>query len=109
MKKWNTVKGDSTDIKNITVEGVTDYTDYTGKLVVLDTQVKGHIMITQPSIAPDTETGFTCGLTPGQTDTLSKGNYIVVFEITKTESTVATYRREINWQLNIMEALIPTS
>ena len=106
MTNWVTVQGDSTDIKTITVDGVTEYTDYTGKLVVLLESKLTSAVVSKPDNAPDIANGFTVGLTPGQTEGLEPGTYIAAFEITKTVGGIATYRRETTWGLQISRQLV---
>ena len=109
MSDWVTVQGDSTDIKTITVDGVTDYTDYSGKLLVLNGKQTGIVEITIPAIVPDLVNGFTVGFTPGQTDSLAVGTYVVAFEITKVDAeSIPIYRRELSWSMRITQSVIPT-
>ena len=98
-------KGDSTDVFKITVQGVSDYTDYLGNLSVLDPDTKvvdGPVLV----ISPDVSAGFTIGFSPVQTEVMELGDYLVVLEITKEEAGVPVFRREMSWSLKITESLI---
>lgn len=105
MDNWKERRGDSTDIKSITIKGVTDYTGYTGDITVLDPDTKEVVGFTG-SIAPDLGAGFTIGLSPGQTEVLPVGTYLVVFEMNRLVDSVPVYRKELSWSLIITESLI---
>lgn len=107
MEDWIVIQGDSTDLKKITVTGVTDYTDYEGKLIVFEKCNLNVKPISVPIIAPDIAKGFTIGLTPGQTESLEVGDYRVGFEMKKTENSVITFRRELTWEMGVKTQLIP--
>jgi len=105
MNSWSTQQGSSTDLKIITIENVTDYTGYYATVSVVNASSKETISGTTVSISPDVNDGFTVGLLPATTQLLSPGRYLVVFEISKGIDPV-TYRKEVNWLLEISESLI---
>lgn len=105
MDSWKERKGDSTDIKKITIKGITDYSGYTGDITVLDPNTKVVAGFTGV-ITPDVSTGFTVGLSPQQTNALAIGTYLVVFEVKKVEEGTVVYRKELSWSLIITESLI---
>lgn len=104
MKTWKIAKGDSTDLKIVTVENITDYTGYYGTLSILDKVTKEAVGATI-ALSPDVAEGFTAALLPEQTSSLAPGTYLVVLEISKGVTPV-TYRKEINWMLEVSESLI---
>ena len=103
MADWKVIKGDSSDVKRITIKGITDYTDYRGDITILD-QNRNVVGFTS-AIEPDIGSGFTVGLSPTHTSALDIGTYIVVFEISKGIDPV-TYRREMSWAITVAESLI---
>lgn len=96
-------RGDSTDIYNITVEGVSDYTDYRGEVTILDSD--NEVVFPKVVIAPN-EGKVSIALTPTQTATLEVGSYNMVCEIIKEEDGIVTFRREMNWPIEILPSLI---
>ena len=101
-------QGDSTNIFKITVEGVTDYTNYRGELAVLDPS-DNSILIGKTVINPDPEGGFTVAFAPAQTELLDVNYYTVVFDVIKEVSGVIEFRRELSWTLQITESLLSNS
>ena len=109
-KQMMVKKGGSTKNFNVTITGITDYTDYFGTIDVLDPKTKVSAGITRV-INPDVSNGFIVALTPGETNTLGVGKYLVVLEITKDpvgngDINDFTFNRELSWQLEIKESLI---
>jgi hypothetical protein len=103
MSKMEAKQGENTALFNITIEGLTDYTDYFSKLFVFakdDTQVLGPI-----AISP-TDNNFAVALSPEQTLALPLGSYTVVFQVYKEVATVIEFSKEISWPLKITESLI---
>ena len=97
-----TKRGDSTDIVEITIDGVPDLTGYVGKCQIL----KGRTKAFGPLIIGPTDGVFKVALMPAQTETLEEGEYTVVFEIEKLEVDVVVFRREVSWPLVITESLL---
>jgi hypothetical protein len=97
-------RGDSTDIFEVTVEGVTDYTDYRGEVSVLAPKTN-EAVIAKYVIAP-TDGKITVALSPAQTALLDVGNYNVVLEVIKEATGVVTFRRELNWPLEVLPSLL---
>ena len=112
--EWKVVKGDSSDMKTVTVELagvlVSDYLpgtnagedDYYGNVTVMD---KNMVSVLAYALAPDAADGFTVALSPAHTAGLAIGLYTVVFEVSRG-TTPVTYRREMNWSLSIANSLI---
>ena len=109
-EKWTVRQGDSTNIKPITIDGVTNYAiagglAYTGYITVIEksSQQIGLAM----AIAAHATNGFIVGLLPEHTKTLGVGDFIVVFEISgRNAKDLLTYRREVDWELKIEKSLI---
>lgn len=97
-------RGDSSDIIEITVDGITDFTNYRGELQILNGDTK-ETVVNKVTIAPS-DLKFLVGLTPNQTAILPVGNYIAVFEIIKEVGSIITFRREISWPVEITVSLI---
>lgn len=97
-------KGDSTDIFEIAVEGVSDYTDYRGEVAVLKPSTN-EIVIGKYVISPSSGK-ISVAFSPSQTAGLDVGSYTVVFEIIKEVNGVVEFRRELNWSLEILQSLI---
>jgi hypothetical protein len=97
-------RGDSTDIFEITVEGVTDYADYRGEMSVLKPKTN-EAVIAKYVISP-VDGKIVAALSPAQTAGLDVGNYNVVFEVIKEETGVVTFRRELNWPLEVLPSLL---
>lgn len=97
-------KGDSTDIFEITIEGLTDYTDYRGEVTILnpadDTEVFPKI-----AIAP-ANNKITVAFSPVHTSTLDVGEYNVVCEVIKETDGVVQFRRELSWPIEVLPSLI---
>jgi hypothetical protein len=105
MNSMTVKRGGSTDIFEIAVGGVSDYTDYRGTLVILDPATEGAVLYTS-SVSPGVSGGFSIAFSPVQTEVLAVGSYTVVFEIIKEVATVIEFRRELSWTLKITPSLI---
>lgn len=97
-------KGDSTDIFEITIDGVTDYTDYRGEVSVLFPKSNAAAIV-KYSILP-ANGKITLALSPSQTGGLAVGDYNVVFEVIKETNGVVEFRRELSWPLQIQPSLL---
>lgn len=104
MNTWQIAQGSSTDIKQVTIENIDDYTDYYSTVAVVDEYSKEPIGVTF-SVSPDKDDGFTVGLLPGNTELIEPGRYLVVFEISKGIDPVL-YRKEISWLLEVSPSLV---
>lgn len=104
MDTWHIQQGGSSDLKMVTVENVTDYTDYYGTLAVVNEYTKTPTGVMVP-IAPHPVNGFTLALMPEHTTSLVPKKYLVVFEISKGVSPI-TYRKEVSWMLEVSQSLI---
>lgn len=94
-------KGDSSNTFKLTVEGITDYTDYRGELAVLNPS-DNSVLIGKLVVSPNLAVAFA----PVQTASLAVGDYTVVFEVIKEVATVVEFRRELTWPLQITESLL---
>lgn len=109
-EKWTVRQGDSTNIKPITIDGVTNYTiagglAYTGYLTVIE-KTSQQISL-EMAIAAHVTNGFIVGLLPEHTKALGVGDFVVVFEISgRNAEALLTYRREVDWELRIEKSLI---
>ena len=97
-------QGDSTDIYEIEIEGLTDYTGYRADVAVLNSKTKG-VIIGPYSIGP-ADNKISVALYPSQTALLQPGMYIVVCEVIKEIDEVVMFRKEFSWTLQITESLI---
>lgn len=97
--------GDTTNIVSITLEGVTDYTDYTGSVEVF-TEIGTAALITRTFAAG--VAGLDFFLTAEETGSLDTGIYVYVYTIDKTVLTVVEYHREIQVTLIVTEDAIVT-
>ena len=98
------IAGDSSNLYKVTHGGVSDYTGYTGKVVVLGST--GAVLVSK-QVMPDLAKGFTFSLAPNDTEGLAAGTYKLAFEITKTVGGAATFRRELQYDLVVKEARVP--
>jgi hypothetical protein len=105
MNKMRCKKGDSSNTFKLTVEGITDYTDYRGELAVLNPS-DNSVLIGKLVVSPNLADGFTVAFAPVQTASLVVGDYTVVFEVIKEVATVVEFRRELTWPLQITESLL---
>lgn len=95
-----TFNNDSTKIDNIKVKGETDYTLYSCRAVIV-TELKG-TPIVDKTVEPDTTDGFDVWFTPQEAEQLSANViYFIVYEVTKTEAEVITYRREHHKKIRV--------
>jgi hypothetical protein len=105
MSKMSVKQGESTDLFNITVEGLTDYTDYYSELTVLaadtDAPVLGPL-----TIYPSASNKFPVSLSPAQTAGLPVGNYTVVLIVVKDVEGVIEFRKETSWSLKVSASLL---
>ena len=97
-------KGDSTDIFEVTVDGVVDYTDYRGEITVLAPKTNS-VVIAKYTIAPASNK-ITVAFSPAQTQGLAVGDYNVVFEVIKEVGGIIEFRRELSWPLQILPSLL---
>ena len=97
-------KGDSSDIFEITVEGINDYADYRAEVSVLMPKTNA-LVIAKYTVAPTTSK-FVIAFSPAQTQLLLVGDYNVVVEIIKETAGVVEFRRELNWPLQITPSLL---
>lgn len=93
-----TKRGDSTDIYEV---GVTGVSGCRADIAVLD-PVTLEEVIGKFSITGTLAVAFS----PAQTALLPEGTYTVVCEIIKEVDSVVTFRRELNWSLEILPSLI---
>ena len=111
IENWEVRQGDSTNLKHITITGVTNYTitggmAYRGNVTVLDKSTKKPVGFTSP-IAVHATNGFTVGLYPEHTKQLGLGTFLVVFEITGEDETgLVVYRRELEWEITVTKSLL---
>ncbi len=99
--------GETSKIVTITLDGVADYTGYTGEVIV-------RVDSDEPSLisrvfAADPVKGLEFFLTAAETETLPVGIYEYVYVVDKTVLTVVEYHREIIVTLVITEEAIVTS
>ena len=92
-------KGDSTNIDNIKVKGETDYTLYSCRAIIV--KEIGDTPIVDETFEPNVTDGFDVYFTPQNTDLLTADIYIIIYEITKTEDSVITYRREYQKKVRV--------
>ena len=92
-------KGDITKVDNIKVKGETDYTLYSCTAIIV--AAIGDAPLVSKIVAPDTTDGFDVYFTPQETDVLPIGEYIVVYQVIKTEASVITYRKEAHKNVRI--------
>jgi hypothetical protein len=102
--KMTAKRGENTELFNVHIEGISDYTDYSANLVVLNAKTNESV-ISSISI-PVTENKFAVALTPDQTLNLPVDSYIMVLEILKVVGGVTQFRKELSWPLKITESLI---
>lgn len=95
-------QGDSTDVVNIKIEGVTDYSLYSCNTVIVKNI--GDTPIVDKTITPDAVEGFDVFITPVESALLSEGLYKIVCELTKTEATIVTYRKEVHGVITVEKA-----
>lgn len=111
IENWEVRQGDSTNLKQITITGVTDYTItggmvYRGNITVLDKSTKKPVGFTSFIEAHATD-GFTVGLYPEHTQQLGLGTFLVVFEITgEDDKGLVVYRRELEWEIKVTKSLL---
>lgn len=111
IENWEVRQGDSTNLKHITITGITDYTiaggiAYRGNITVLDKSTKKPVGFTA-AIAVHPTNGFTVGLHPAHTKQLGLGTFLVVFEITGEDDTgLVVYRRELEWEITVTKSLL---
>lgn len=92
-------KGDSTRVDNIKVKGETSYALYSCKAII-SKEIGGSPLV-EKTITPDVTDGFNAYFTAQETETLAIGVYYVVYEVTKTEDSIITYRRESHKKIRI--------
>lgn len=105
MTTWKITVGGSSDIKLVTIENVTDYTDYYATLAVIDILTKKPVEGTIVPLLPNIHNGFTVQLLPAQTKNLKEGSYLVALELSKGVDPI-TYRKEVSWIMEVSESLI---
>ena len=111
IENWEVRQGDSTNLKHITITGVTNYTitggmAYRGNITVLDKTTKKPVGFTS-AIEVHATNGFTVGLHPAHTQQLGLGTFLVVFEITGEDDTgLVVYRRELEWEITVTKSLL---
>lgn len=111
IENWEVRQGDSTNLKYITITGITDYTiaggiAYRGNITVLDKSTKKPVGFTSALEVHPTN-GFTVGLHPAHTKQLGLGTFLVVFEITGEDDTgLVVYRRELEWEITVTKSLL---
>ena len=100
-------KGDSTNVINVTVKGLTDYTGYYGILhILLPGKDSSNTKVLDLTIDHSTDK-FEVFFMPAQTSTLEVDTtYLVVFEIYHKTGEVVDFRRELSWPLEITKSLI---
>lgn len=96
MSKITLIVGDSSDIYRVTHEGVTDYTDYSGTLVILD---NNNAEVLRKKVTPNITTGFDFKLAPDDTIGLPAATYKMAFEIKRIVASNVVFRRELHYDL----------
>ena len=105
MGSTMTVKqGDSTDVFEITIDGVTDYTDYRTDVQVLVPKTNA-VVIAKETITP-VDGKMSVAFAPEQTAGLAASSYNVVAEVVKETNGVVIFRRELTWTLRVQESLV---
>lgn len=111
MNKMKVKRGDSTDIFELVLNGITDYTDYRAEAIILNPETNSIALPKQVFNADTTNKKFSIFFLPAQTAALDVGDYNVVCEIIKEVSdgqggTVIVFRRELSWALQVQTSLI---
>jgi hypothetical protein len=104
MDKITVYKGDSTDVKEFTIDGYTTLnSNWTGKKIVrvdLDTDT---ILDLDTTLDKSTdETMFLGYLNPTETNALDVGTYFLIFEI-QNLNILPQFRREIHYKLSVKQ------
>lgn len=99
-------RGENTELFNVHIEGVSNYTDYYAKLVVLNAKTNAEAIPSTTITAIDNK--FPIALTPDQTLSLAVDSYVVVLEVIKEVEGTIQFRKELSWPLKITESLINT-
>ena len=97
------IAGDSSNLYKVTHKGVTDYTGYTGEVVILGNT--GQVRL-RKQVLPDVQQGFTFSLAPRDTENLAPGTYRLAFEVTKTVASTPVFRRELQYDLVLKESRV---
>jgi hypothetical protein len=103
MNKISLKKGESSDLFEVTIKDLEDYTDYYSDLSIItyaDTSVLGPLRINPVNNV------FSIALSPAQTAGLPVGNYIVVLVVVKDVLGVIEFRKEISWKLEVNSSLL---
>lgn len=104
MSNMSAKQGESTDLFEITIKDLVEYTDYYSDLYVLaadtDATVLGPIRIEA------VDNVFPAALSPSQTQGLPAGNYTVVLVVEKSVEGNIEFRKEISWALKINKSLL---
>lgn len=116
MKDWEVTQGGSTKIKTIAIENLASYTiadggdaDYIGNIIVLD-PISHKVVKEIVALAPHITEGFIVGLLPAHTQAIGLGTYLVVFEISATNSEgTKVYNKELSWNVTINKSLLNTA
>ena len=107
MSKMSAKQGESTSLVVITIEGLTDYTDYYGNLRVLEGDTDDIVL--GPIRVDPADSKFSVAFNPAQTLGLPIEDYTVVFEVVKEVADVIEFRKEVSWPLKINKAIIDYS
>lgn len=99
-----TKQGDSTDVFEITIDGLRDYTNYRAEVQVLVPKTN-EVKIAKEIVTP-VSNKMSIAFAPEQTALLTPGSYNVVTEVIKEENSVIVFRRELTWTLKIQESLV---
>jgi len=102
MDKITAYKGDSTDVKELSIDGYeTLNSNWTGKKIVrvdLDTAT----VLDTTMLKSTDETIFLGYLTPAETDTLDVGTYFLIFEV-QNLTISPQFRRELHYKLVVKQ------
>ena len=98
------IKGDSTDVHEIEVDGIVDYTDYRLEYQIMKMDDKEFIG-TKKVVLPSNGK-FIVFLTPAETEVLAPQWYMVIVEVIKEVNGVIIFRRELSWKLQITPSFL---
>ena len=104
MNRMNAKQGESTDLFLVSIDGLTDYTDYYSDLSVIDART--NTVVLGPIRINPVDNAFSVALSRTQTAALPVDSYVVVLEVVKEVAAVLEFRKEISWALKITESLL---
>jgi hypothetical protein len=105
MSKMSAKQGESTQLFNISIKDLTDYTDYECEISVFDADEDPNVLVLGPLTITIVDNKFPVALTPAQTTALPPGSYTVIAAVIKDVAAVIEFRREVSWALKITPSL----